>query len=522
MDPITLEVIKHSVTGAAEEMNAALLRTAYSPNIKERRDCSCALFDAEGQMVAQAENIPVHLGAMPFSVAAALDEFQDFVPGDVVVLNDPFAGGAHLPDITFVTPVFLGRERIGFAANRAHHADVGGMRPGSIAGDATEIYQEGLRIPPIKLWRAGELDTDAWKIILANVRTPHEREGDLRAQYAANEIGRQRLREIAQRYSHEVLQRFFVEILNYAERRMRAAIAHLKPGQYAAEDFLDDDGFGDQPVPIRATVTIESDKISVDFADTARQIQGPLNAVLAVTASATYYALRCLTDPDIPSNAGCARPIVIRAPEGTIVNARHPAAVVGGNLETSQRIVDVLLRALSQAAPEKAIAACQGTMNSLTFGGIDPRTGEPFTFYETLAGGFGARHNKDGIAALHSHMTNTLNTPIEVLETNYPVRVERYEIRVGSGGDGAYKGGDGLVREIRALAPLSFSLLADRRKIAPYGLDGAMPGACGEDLLIRHDGRAQRLRAKGSVALHPGDRIKISTPGGGGFGRRAA
>jgi N-methylhydantoinase B len=469
-------------------------------------------------MVAQAENIPVHLGAMPFSVKAALEQFKEFAPGDVIVLNDPFAGGAHLPDITFVTPIFIERELIGFAANRAHHADIGGMRPGSIAGDATEIYQEGLRIPPVKLWRAGRLDRDLWSTILANVRTPQEREGDLRAQYAANEIGRQRMIAITQRYGIPTMESFFSEILDYAERRMQAAIARMKRGCYEAEDFLDDDGIDEAPVPIHVTVKVEPEKIIVDFSGSAPQVQGPLNAVFAVTASATYYTLRCLTDPEIPPNAGCYRPIEIRAPEGTIVNAQLPAAVVGGNLETSQRIVDVLLKALALAVPEKAIAACQGTMNSVTFGGINPSTGQPFTFYETLAGGFGARPNKDGIDAIHSHMTNTLNTPVEVLETLYPVRVERYEIREGSGGAGKFRGGNGLIREIRAFAPLSFSLLADRRKTQPYGLSGGEPGACGEDLLVRQS-KETRVKAKGSVQLEPGDLVRISTPGGGGFGK---
>jgi len=519
IDAITLEVLKNAVIGAAEEMNAALIRTAYSPNIKERRDCSCALFDAQGQMVAQAENIPVHLGAMLFSVKAALEHFEGFSPGDVIVLNHPFAGGAHLPDITFVTPIFIDDELIGFAANRAHHADVGGMRPGSIAGDATEIYQEGLRIPPVKLWRGGQLDRDLWSMILSNVRTSQEREGDLRAQYAANKIGRQRLIAITQRYGTRQMRDFFDEILNYAEQRMRAAISKMKPGRYEAEDFLDDDGIDDQPVAVRVTVTVEPERITVDFSGSVPQVRGPLNAVFAVTASATYYTLRCLTDPEIPPNAGCYRPIEIRAPEGTIVNAKPPAAVVGGNLETSQRVVDVLLKALAPAAPEKAIAACQGTMNSLTIGGVNPRTGEPFTFYETLAGGFGARPNKDGIDAIHSHMTNTLNTPVEVLETLYPVRIERYEIREGSGGSGKFRGGNGLIREIRALAPLSFSLLADRRKISPYGLAGGRPGACGEDLLSR-DEVTTRLKTKGSIQLKPDDLVRISTPGGGGFGKQ--
>jgi len=517
LDPITLEVIKHSVIGAAEEMNAVLIRTSYSPNIKERRDCSCAIFDAQGQMLAQAENIPVHLGAMPFSVAAALHEFSEFEPGDVIVLNDPFAGGAHLPDITFVTPIFCKSQLIGFSANRAHHADVGGMRPGSVAGDATDIFQEGLRIPPVKLWRAGVLDQDLWNIILANVRTPQEREGDLRAQFAANEVGRRRLIEIAQRFGLQTFHAFATEILDYAERRMRAAIAQLKPGTYHAQDYLDDDGVNDQPVPICVTVVIGSNIIICDFTGSAPQVKGPLNAVLAVTTSATYYTIRCLTDPEIPPNAGCYRPIKITAPPETIVNAAFPAAVVGGNLETSQRIVDVLMRALARAVPNQAIAACQGTMNSITFGGHNSRTNEAFTFYETLAGGFGARPTRDGISAIHSHMTNTLNTPIEVLETSYPVRVERYELREQSGGFGKHRGGEGLVREIRALEPMQFSLLSDRRKMAPYGLHGGQSGACGEDTIIYQDS-AKTIKSKSSHSLPRNAIVKIQTPGGGGFG----
>ncbi|MCS6937280.1 MAG: hydantoinase B/oxoprolinase family protein [Candidatus Bipolaricaulota bacterium] len=506
MDAIALEVFKNALSGIAEEMNAVLVRTAFSPNIKERRDCSCALFDRDGQLIAQSESIPVHLGAMPFSVAEALRAFaNDIQPGDVIVLNDPFMGGAHLPDITFVTPIFSQETLIGFAANRAHHADVGGMRPGSIAADATEIYQEGLRIPPVKLWRAGRLDRDLLALILSNTRTPREREADLRAQFAANERGRQRLLELPCTLSD------FAELLDYSERRMRHELQKIPAGVYTAEDSLDDGS------PIRVRVTVSNSDVLVDFTGTAPQIERPLNAVFAVTASAVYYTLRALTDPEIPPNAGCYRPIRIIAPEGTLVNARPPAPVVGGNLEVSQRIVDVLLKALAPALPERVPAASQGTMNSVSFGGIDPRTGEPFTFYETLAGGQGARPTQDGLHAIHSHMTNTLNTPIEVLETVYPLRVERYEIRVGSGGRGRYRGGDGLRRDIRALTRVTVSLLADRRRRRPYGLAGGEPGACGEDFIIR-DGHEIPIAGQSTQTLEPGDILSVRTPGGGGYG----
>jgi N-methylhydantoinase B len=512
MDAISLEVFKNALSGIAEEMNAVLVRTAFSPNIKERRDCSCALFDRDGQLVAQSESIPVHLGAMPFSVAEAIRALSDTIePGDVIVLNDPFRGGAHLPDITFVTPIFAQEILMGFAANRAHHADIGGMRPGSIAADATEIYQEGLRIPPVKLWRAGSLEGDLLALILSNTRTPREREADLRAQFAANERGRRRLLELLPVGAQHAapLHTQFTELLDYSERRMRHELQKIPIGTYTAKEALDDDS------QICVRVTLSQSDVIVDFSGTAPQIERPLNAVFAVTASAVYYTLRALTDPEIPPNAGCYRPIQIVAPEGTLVNARPPAPVVGGNLEVSQRIVDVLLKALAPAL--RVPAASQGTMNSLSFGGANPRTGEPFTFYETLAGGQGARPTKDGLHAIHSHMTNTLNTPIEVLETVYPLRVERYEIRAGSGGRGRYRGGDGLRRDIRALARVTVSLLADRRRHPPYGLAGGEPGACGEDRIIRGDHEIP-IEEQSTHTLEPDDILSVRTPGGGGYG----
>jgi N-methylhydantoinase B len=521
IDAITLEVLRHAFTAVAEEMNANLIRSAYSPNIKERRDCSSALFDAAGQMVAQAESIPVHLGAMPYSVSAAVRAVRSFSPGDVVVLNDPYAGGAHLPDITFVAPVFFGERLIAFVANRAHHADVGGKEPGSLSGDTVEIYQEGLRIPPVRLWRGGNVDRDLLDLILLNVRTPDERWGDLRAQRAACVTGIERLTSVIERYGVEVASDGMSAILDYSERRMRGEIERMPDGAATFSDVLDDDGVSSGPIPIRVVVTIEGDRIAFDFTGTAEQVRGPVNAVLAVTSSATYYAVRALTDPEIPPNAGCYRPIEIVAPVGSLVNPAPPAPVVGGNLETSQRIVDVILGAMGQLVPDRTIAACQGSMNNVAVGGTDPRTGRPYSLYETIAGGYGAHPDRDGADGIHSHMTNTLNTPIEALEIAYPLRVERYELRGGSGGEGRYRGGLGIRRDIRSLGhDARVSLLTERRVSRPYGLAGGGPGGLGENVLIRGDEEIA-LPAKGSVTLRCGEIISLRTPGGGGYGSAA-
>lgn len=517
-DPITLEVLRHALAAVAEEMNANLIRSAYSPNIKERRDCSCAVFDKSGRMVAQAESIPVHLGAMPFSVAAAISKTDAFHPGDVIVSNDPYYGGAHLPDITFIAPVFVEGELFSFVASRAHHADVGGKEPGSVAGDTTEIYQEGLRIPPIRLWKEGHLDQELVDLILLNVRTPAERLGDLRAQHAACETGIARVQALAGRFGAGLLASGMEAVMDYSERRMRAQIEKLPDGTAIYEDHLDGDGITDRQIPIMASVTISGEKIRVDFTGSSPAVAGPVNAVYAVTASATYFALRALTDPDIPPNAGCYRPIDIIAPQGSVVNADPPAPVVGGNLETSQRIVDVILGAFSRLCPGRVIAACQGTMNNLTIGGISPRNGEPYTLYETIGGGFGARPNRDGVDGVHSHMTNTLNTPVEALESAYPLRVERYELIRGSGGNGRYRGGLGIRRDITIIDHTArASLLTDRRRSRPYGLSGGGPGKAGENVLIS-DGEERLLPEKGTVTLHAGETLSIRTPGGGGYG----
>jgi N-methylhydantoinase B len=522
VDAVTLEVVRNACAAVCEEMNATLVRTGYSPNIKERRDCSCALFGPDGEMLAQAENMPVHLGAMPFSVAAAVERFPpaEMAPGDAVLLNDPFRGGAHLPDLTLVTPVFAGGELVAFAANRAHHADIGGAHAGSVAADSTEIYQEGLRIPPVKLFEAGDPNDAVFDTILANVRTPDERRGDLRAQAAANRTGVRRFRDLVERYGPDTMAAAAEEIKDYSERRMRAELAELPDGTYSFADALDDDGRGNENLPVRAAVTVADESVTVDFAGTAPQTEGPINAVRAVTASATYYAVRCVTDPDIPPNHGCYRPITVEAPSGTIVNPEPPAAVVGGNLETSQRVTDVVLGALGEAVPERVTAAGQGTMNNVTFGGTDPRSDSPYAFYETQGGGFGGRAGTDGMDGVHVHMSNTMNTPAEVLETAYPLRVERYELRPDSGGPGEFRGGLGLRRDITVRDhAATFSLLADRHRSRPYGLAGGDPGESGSAALVDADGDdLERLPPKVIRELDPGTTVSIRTPGAGGYG----
>ena len=529
-NPIQLEIFKHLFASVAEEMGAALRRSSFSPNIKERLDFSCALFDGRGQMIAQAAHIPVHLGAMPLSVQACLRSLE-FEPGDVAILNDPFHGGTHLPDITMVTPVFaegVGQAGLaGFVASRAHHADVGGATAGSM-GLATEIYQEGLILPPLKLVRGGRLNGELLQLILANVRTPAEREGDLRSQLAANDVGRLRLEAMLQRYGRRALAEAADGLLAYSERMTRQLLADLPQGSYRFSDQMDDDGVDPAPARIEVEVRIQPGGAVVDFTGTSPQRTGGINAVYAITLSAVYYVFRSLISLDIPSNSGCLAPIEVIAPEGSLVNARFPAAVAAGNVETSQRIVDVLLGALAQACPDRIPAASQGTMNNLTIGGWDPGRGGPFTYYETLGGGAGAGPGQDGASAIHSHMTNTLNTPIEALEFAYPLRVRRYEIRRGTGGVGSQRGGDGLIREIELLQPATVSLLSERRRFPPYGLQGGEAGVPGRNVLIpspNADGQAaserpaeRELPGKISFQARRGDTIRIETPGGGGHG----
>ena len=553
-DPTTLEIYRALYTSVAEEMGLALRRTAFSPNIKERRDYSCAVFDAAGRVIAQGDHMPVHLGSMPMAVAAALRE-TTIAPGDVIALNDPFAGGTHLPDVTLVAGVFgegsgaggrgsavmkkarvdgrtlvkgemrqninrppaPGPRPLFYVANRAHHADIGGATPGSM-GMATDIYGEGVRIPPIHLVRGGRVVEDVTRLLLANVRGERERRADFEAQIGSLKTGAARLLEIVERAGEREAKEYAEHLIGYSARVMRSMIARIPDGMYEAEDALDDDGVGDEEVMLRVRVAIKGERARVDFTGSAPQVAGPVNAVEAITVSAVSYVFRCLIGAeDVPASAGLMEPIEVVAPRGTVVNALHPASVAGGNVETSQRIVDVLFKALAEALPEKIPAASQGTMNNLTIGGFDARTGAEFAYYETIAGGMGARPSADGLSAVHTHMTNSLNTPAEALEYAYPLRVRAYTIRRNSGGRGARRGGDGIVREIETLVSARMSLLADRRRRAPYGLNGGEVGRAGQQSIVRH-GRAQQIASKGTWQLEPGDRVRIETPGGGGLG----
>lgn len=517
VNPVLLQVFRNRFVAIAEEMGVALGRTAFSPNIKERRDYSCAIFDVRGDMIAQAAHIPVHLGSMPLSVKAAIAEMP-MGRGDMVMLNDPFRGGTHLPDITLVAPVFVDGEESPrfYVANRAHHADVGGISPGSMPV-STSIHQEGVIIPPTRLVVSGEVDHNLLGFLLRNVRTPQEREGDFAAQVMANLTGVERCVQLVEKYGFAEVDRYAGYLNDYAERMMRQTIKAIPDGTYRFEDWLDSDGFDDRSIPLRLTLRIEADRAHLDFTQSAPQVVGSVNAVYAITLSAVLYCFRCLVREDVPTNAGIARPLKIRTKAGTVVDARFPAAVAGGNVETSQRIVDLVLGALSQAIPEQIPAASQGTMNNTTIGGIDPRTGLPFSYYETLAGGSGASSGREGASAVHSHMTNTLNTPVEALEYAYPFRVTQYGVRSGSGGEGAKRGGDGLVREIELLANSEVTVLSERRERGAYGLAGGVDGRPGENSIIRKDG-AKGLPGKFSNRFKAGDKLRIETPGGGGFG----
>ncbi len=518
-DPTTLEIYRALYTSVAEEMGVTLRRTSFSPNIKERRDYSCAVFDADGRVIAQGDHMPVHLGSMPMAVAAALREVE-IEAGDVVAVNDPFAGGTHLPDVTLVMGVFgeIRSRPLFYVANRAHHADIGGATPGSM-GLATDVYGEGVRIPPVRIVRGGEVCHDVMKLILTNVRGSAERRADFEAQIGSLKTGELRLLEIVDRRGMKEVRDYAAHLISYSARMMRRAIAAIPDGAYSAADALDDDGIVDEEIPIRVKITVKDDRARVDFTGSSPQVAGAVNAVEAITVSAVSYCFRCLVGSDVPASAGLIEPIEVIAPAGTVVNARHPASVAGGNVETSQRIVDTVFKALAQAIPERIPAASQGTMNNLTMGGIDPRTGLEFSYYETVAGGMGARAEFDGMSATHSHMTNSLNTPAEALEYAYPLRVREYRIRKGSGGRGKRRGGDGAIREIETLATANMALLSDRRKRAPYGLHGAGAGEPGRAYVIRVDGAREALKSKDNRQLNPGDRVRIETPSGGGWGK---
>ena len=489
LDPVTLQVMLGALRAACDEMGAVLVRSAHSANIKERRDASTALFDERGRMAMQAEHIPVHLGAMPSAVAAVLDERHE--PGVSWILNDPYQGGTHLPDITVITPLFHEGEPIGFAASRAHHADVGAREPGSMPADSRSLEEEGIVIPPTRL------DPETLRELAARMRGPRQREADLRAQLAAGRAGDERVQALIDRFGLATFREGLEETLDYAERRTRARIADLEDGVRKATDVLE---AADADLPLRLQATVEGDRIELDFTGSAEQHDGNLNCPLAVTLSACYFALRVLTDPDVPPCEGAYRPLSVIAPEGSLLNARPPAAVAAGNVETSSRVADLVLAAFGQALG-------QGTMNNLTLGNDD------FTYYETLGGGQGACPDADGPSAVHVAMSNTLNTPVEALELEFPLRAVEYSLRRGSGGAGRRRGGDGVVREVEALAEMRYSLITERRRHPPPGADGGRPGATGRNLLNGED-----LPGKASGTLHPGDRLRIETPGGGGHG----
>lgn len=516
LSPFELEIFQNILSSIAEEMGVVLIRAGFSPNIKERRDLSCAIFMGDGEMIAQAAHIPVHLGSMSFAVKAVITE-PDISEGDVFILNDPFKGGTHLPDVTCIAPVFVKGNLEFFVASRAHHADMGGLTPGSMPL-STSIHEEGILIPLSKLYSRGRLNKTLFDKILSSTRDPEEREGDFRAQVGSLELGSRRLHEVIDKYSLEKVKTAGDELLNYSEKMMREVIKQIPAGTYEFEDFLDDDGAGTKRIPLRVSIKVRGETAEVDFDGSSEMVRGCLNAPLSVTTAATGYVFQCLAPEEMPLNSGPLRAISIKAGEGSILNAVFPAAVVGGNVETSQRVVDIVFGALSKAVPEKIPAASAGTMSNTTFGGINPLTGHQFAYYETIAGGMGGRPGKDGVNAVQTHMTNTLNTPIEALERELPVMIDSYSVRKKSGGKGKYKGGDGIVRKYKFLTDATVSLITERRKYAPYGIEGGKAGERGKNILLKR-GKTETLPPKVTLEVKKGNILTIETPGGGGWGK---
>ena len=521
LNAVELEVFRHLFTALADEMGAALKRASFSPNIKERRDYSCALFNPAGEAVSLGDHMPVHLGAMPMSVSAAIEDVGTIDPGDVICLNDPFRGGTHLPDITLISSVHsLDGTLVGYVASRAHHSDVGGSTPGSMPL-AREIFEEGLRIPPIRLYKKGIRNEAVWALLLANVRTPVERAGDLDAQIAALHTGSTRLLEIVERRGANQTLSAMGALIAYADRLVATGLEEIPDGIYEGEDAIEDDGFGSGPVPIRARLYLSGSRLRIDFDGTSPQVSGGVNAVEAITTSATRYVVRCVVEAllgePLPAGGGSMSAVTLHLPESSVVNASLPASVAAGNVETSQRITDVLLRAFGKALPNLIPALSQGTMNNTTIGGTDPRTGEAFAYYETIGGGMGAGPTGDGLSGVHVHMSNSLNTPIEALEHAYPFRITRYGIRRESGGNGKHRGGDGLRRDLQVIGPCRVALLSERREHGPAGAQGGESGAPGANVLIRH-GEERTLRGKETFWTEPGDILSIRSPGGGGWG----
>ncbi len=514
VDAISLEVFKHLFAAVAEEMGVTLQRASFSPNIRERLDFSCAVFDAGARMIAQAAHIPVHLGSMPASVAAAVATFEALLPGDVIVLNDPYHGGTHLPDITMISPVFAGGNLCYFVASRAHHADVGGMSPGSLPL-SSELYQEGLIIPPLKLRLSGWTNDGAMALIVANSRNPEERLGDIEAQLAAHRVGESRLCDMMIDHGVANTIEHANALLDYSRKMTEAVIEEIPDGVYRFRDAMEGDGQNEFEIPIQVALTVRGREMRVDFAGSAPQVAGNVNAVTAIVESATWYCVRLLAREDVPVNHGCFQPVTVMTPPDSVLNPRFPAAVVVGNTETSQRVVDTVLGALAQALPDVMPAASQGTMNNFAVGGfID---GAHFVYYETLGGGHGGSSAGPGLAGRQCHMTNTLNTPVEALEHSLPMRIRRCELRAGSGGTGRNRGGDGLIREYEFLAPARITISSERRLRTPYGSQGGAPGQCGLNIILRR-GKPEVVGGKHTAQLDAGDRVIIATPGGGGWG----
>lgn len=516
LTPFELEIFQNILSSIAEEMGMLLIRAGFSPNIKERRDLSCAIFNSKGEMIAQAAHIPIHLGSMGFAVKAVLDE--DMNPGDIFILNDPFRGGTHLPDVTCIKPVFSEGRIVFFVASRAHHADIGGITPGSMPVSTT-VEEEGILIPPSKLYKKGRLNKKLFNTILNSTRDPEEREGDFNAQVGAIDLGEKRLTETISKYSLNRLLEAGEGLLNYSEKIMKKVIGAIPDGDYSFQDVMDDDGAGTREIPLKVKITIKGSRAVVDFRKSSPPVKGNLNAPFSVTTAAAIYVFQCLAPKELPLNSGPLRALRIIADDHSILNAKFPSAVVGGNVETSQRVVDVVFGALSKALPEKVPAASAGSMSNIAFGGINPRTGHVYAYYETIAGGMGARPGKDGVSAIQTHMTNTLNTPVEALERELPVMIKSYTVRRRSGGKGSFKGGDAIKREFKFLKKATVSLITERRRFAPYGLKGGEQGKRGKNsLIVRNE--ITKLPPKCTFEVKKGDIISIETPGGGGWGKR--
>lgn len=512
------EMARRLFGSIVEGMGTVLMRSAFSPNIKERRDYSCALFDARGKAVAVGDHMPVHLGSMPAAVGQVLRSAPPGA-GEMIAVNDPYSGGTHLPDVTLVAPYPARARRARYyLANRAHHSDIGGAHPGSMAPGSREIYEEGIILPPVRLVRHGEPDPDLLRLLLANVRTPLEREADLRAQIAANREGGRLLEEMERRVGRARLAAWSSDTIRYAGRIVRSFLREIPPGSYRATEILEGDGVTGSPIRLKVCVRIRRGRVQVDFDGTDPQVRGNINAVEAITRSAVYFVFRCLVREEIPFNEGCFDAIEVRLPPGTVLSATRPSAVAGGNVEASQRVVDVVLKALARAMPGRIPAQSSGTMTNITMGGRDPRTGERFTYYETVGGGMGASSLRAGLSGVHTGMTNSLNTPIEALEQALPIRVTRYALRTGSGGGGLHPGGRGVVREFEALCETQAALFAERHRRSPSGAHGGGDGAPGGAWILR-GGKTVPLESKSRMTLKPGDRLRIATPGGGGWGR---